>query len=60
MYEECGDVDTIARTTNATPRTIYKYLDPTYMNPKGVNNLLNGNNTVALKDIISSAKRYSF
>ena len=60
MYEECGDVDTIARTANATPRTIYKYLDLAYMNPKGVNNLLNGNNTVALRDIISSAKRYSF
>lgn len=60
MYEECGDVDTIARTANATPRTIYKYLDLAYMNPKGVNNLLNGNNTVALKGIISSAKRYSF
>lgn len=60
MYEECGDVDAVAQTAKATPRTIYKYLDLAYMNPKIVNNLLSGSNSRTLKDVISNAKLHSF
>lgn len=60
MYEECGDVDAVAQTAKATTRTIYKYLDLVYMNPKIVNNLLSGSNSRTLKDIISNAKLHSF
>lgn len=60
MYEECGDVDAVAQTAKATPRTIYKYLDLAYMNPKIVNNLLSGSNSRTLKDIISNPKLHSF
>lgn len=60
MYEECGEADAVAQTAKATPRTIYKYLDLVYMNPKIVNNLLSGSNSRTLKDIISNAKLHSF
>lgn len=60
MYEECGEVAAVAQTAKATPRTIYKYLDLAYMNPKIVNNLLSESNSRTLKDIISNAKLHSF
>ena len=59
MYEECGDVDTVARKVGSTPRTIYKYLDIAYMNPKRVNQILDGTITCTYKNLLNDSKQYS-
>lgn len=59
MYEECGDVDTVARKVGSTPRTIYKYLDIAYMNPKRANQILDGTITCTYKNLLNDSKQYS-
>ena len=57
IYEECGDVDTVARKVGSTPRTIYRYLDIAYMNPELVNNILSAKKIYSLKEIFAIALR---
>lgn len=56
MYEECGDVDSIARAVKATPRTIYRFLDLTYMNPTKVNALLSGTQKCQINELFHLAQ----
>ena len=58
MYEECGDVDTVARKVGSTPRTIYKYLDIAYMNPIRVNEILSGNAYCTVKELFNNPIKY--
>lgn len=51
MYEECGDVDTVARKVGSTPRTIYRFLDIAYMYPPKVNEILSGKTQVNVNDL---------
>ena len=51
MYEECGDVDTVARKVGSTPRTIYRFLDIAYMYPTKVNEILSGKTQVNVNDL---------
>ena len=56
MYEECGDVDTVARKVGSTPRTIYRYLDIAYMNPKRANQILSGKLKINFNDLFQIAR----
>ena len=55
MYEECGDVDTVARKVGSTPRTIYRYLDIAYMNPNKINAILSGKSKLNITEIFNTA-----
>ena len=54
-----GDVDTVAKKVGSTPRTIYRYLDIAYMNPKRVNQILDGTITCTYKNLLNDSKLYS-
>ena len=41
-YEQCGDVDTVAKEYKVSPMTIYRYFNLAYMMPNKVNDILNG------------------
>lgn len=56
MYEQCGDMDTIARMVGSTPRTIYRFLDIAYMNPIKVNEILSGKTQVNVNELFKLAK----
>ena len=56
MYEKCGDVDTVARKVGSTPRTIYRYLDIAYMNPKKANQILSGKLKINVNDLFQIAR----
>lgn len=56
MYEECGDVDTVARKVGSTPRTIYRYLDIAYMNPKKANQILSEKPKINVNDLFQIAR----
>ncbi len=56
MYEQCGDVDTVAKTVGSTPRTIYRFLDIAYINPTKVNEILSGKTHVNVNDLFSISK----
>ena len=56
MYEECGDVDTVARKVGSTPRTIYRFLDIAYMNPDKVNEILSGKLKINVNDLFQIAR----
>ena len=56
MYEECGDVDTVARKVGSTPRTIYRFLDIAYMNPDKINEVLSGKLKINVNDLFQIAR----
>ncbi len=56
MYEQCGDVDTVAKTIGSTPRTIYRFLDIAYMKPTKVNEILSGKPSVNINALFNIAK----
>ena len=61
MYEECGDVDTVARNERVALRYVYKHLALAYLNPKIINLILSGKCTMPVRDILDkSAKSYDF
>ncbi len=61
MYEECGDVDTVARNEHVALRYVYKHLALAYLNPKIINLILSGKCTMPVRDILDkSAKSYDF
>ena len=56
MYEECGDVDTVARKVGSTPRTIYRFLDIAYMTPDKINEVLSGKLKINVNDLFQIAR----
>lgn len=42
LYEQCGDVDTVAKEYKVSPMTVYRYFNLAYMLPNKVNDILNG------------------
>lgn len=56
MYEECGDVDTVARKVGSTPRTIYRFLYIAYMNPDKINEVLSGKLKINVNDLFQIAR----
>ena len=56
MYEECGDVDTVARKVGSTPRTIYRFLYIAYMNPDKINKILSGKFKINVNDLFQIAR----
>lgn len=43
----------------STPRTIYRYLNIAYMNPKRVNQILDGTIICTYKNLLNDSKQYS-
>lgn len=56
MYEECGDVDTVARKVGSTPRTIYRFLYIAYMAPDKINEVLSGKLKINVNDLFQIAR----
>ena len=61
MYEECGDVDTVARNEHVALRYVYKHLALAYINPTIANNLISGKINLPVRDILDKvSKTYNF
>lgn len=61
MYEECGDVDTIARNEHVAPRYVYKHLSLAYINPTIANKLISGKINLSVRDILDKVSQtYDF
>ena len=61
MYEECGDVDTIAKSEHVVLRYVYKHLSLAYINPTIANNLISGKINLPVRDILDKVSRtYDF
>ena len=61
MYEECGDVDTIARSEHVALRYVYKHLSLAYINPTIANKLISGKINLSVRDILDKVSRtYDF
>ena len=57
MYEECGDVDTIARNEHVALRHVYKHLSLVYLNPEVVNHILSNQCQISVRDMLDKASR---
>lgn len=57
MYEECGDVDTIARNEHIALRHVYKHLSLVYLNPEVVNHILSNQCQISVRDMLDKASR---
>ena len=61
MYEECGDVDTIAKSEHVALRYVYKHLSLAYINPTIANKLISGKINLPVRDILDKVSRtYDF
>ena len=61
MYEECGDVDTIARNEHVALRYVYKHLSLAYINPTIANKLISGKINLPVRNILYKASQtYDF
>ena len=51
LYEQCGDVDTVAKEYKVSPMTVYRYFNLAYMLPDKVNNILSGKEQLGINKL---------
>ena len=57
-YEQCGDVDTVAKEYKVSPMTIYRYFNLAYMMPDQVNNILSGKTVCSITSILNQRNHH--
>ena len=51
LYEQCGDVDTVAKKCHVSPMTVYRYFKLAYMMPDKINAILSGTVRIGINDL---------
>lgn len=54
LYEQCVDVDTVAKKCHVSPMTVYRYFKLAYMMPDKINAILSGTVRIGINDLFLS------
>jgi hypothetical protein len=58
MYEEYGNVKQIIKSEKMTQRTIYRYLNLSYLSPKIINEVMGMEKKINIKELLVLAPKY--
>lgn len=57
-YEKHGDLERVVKSEQTSWRSLYCYLNPAYMHPEKVNNILSGKEVYNMEEIFATAPKH--